>query len=486
MVHNQPTPIRQTALPKALPEFPLLRTIKAPASKPGSDAPSLERLSGMSEAREWGRALAQDLQDYRSGYISSDDVDPGCVLYGPPGTGKTMFGAALAKTCNVNLVATSFGRWQSSDEGHLGDCQAAISDDFQRARDQSPCIFFIDELDSLPSRARKGRNADYWMAVVNHLLKELDSLKDMPGVVVVGACNHPDRLDPALVRAGRFDRMIEVTLPTVEELPDLIRYHLHYYELIGTDLSPVAVLCSGMSGADVQQLVREARRAARRQRQDLSIAHLHNILIAKTEQVDPTLRKRIACHEAGHAIAAVRLGVAENVTANMIDHGTSQGSVTMSFIDQSPTRAVIEQQITVLLAGRAAEELFLGEVSAGAGGGHTSDLARATSLALKTVTNWSLSKAGLTPWMDAEKQPDIKCYKPEIVAEVTEMLDAAYLRAWCLLKANREYHTAVTAALLDKHAIDHEAILALRPPSRNLFSGDRRDRRRANRNNDGK
>ncbi len=229
-------------------------------------------MPGLGPALEWGRALVADLEAYRAGRLPWADVDRGAVLVGPPGTGKTTFAAALAEEAGVPLIATSYAAWQST--GHQGDMLKAMRKSFHEARAAAPCLLLIDEVDSFPHRDRvRSDHADYVRGVVNGLLAELDGATSRDGVVVIGACNSADNLDPALVRPGRLDRIVPVGLPDFEGRAAILRVHLGG-DLRGADLWQVARIAEGMSGAELEKTVREARRAARAAERGLLVGDL--------------------------------------------------------------------------------------------------------------------------------------------------------------------------------------------------------------------
>jgi len=270
------------------------------------DRPTLDDLHGLGEAAERGRSLARDLADYQAGRIPWSDVDPGMLVSGPTGTGKTTFARALANTCGLNLHAHSLARWQS--RGHMGDLLKAMRAAFDAAKRDAPCILFIDELDSFGDRERlSGKNENYEREVINGFLECLDGIGGREGVVVIGATNHPDLIDPAIRRPGRLDRHVVIPLPDLEARKGILRHHLRD-ALPDTDLTDAADRLEGASGAVIEQAVRDARRRARTDRRAMVNEDLLASLPKRVRLTDASFR-RACVHEAGHAVVGYLLAV---------------------------------------------------------------------------------------------------------------------------------------------------------------------------------
>ena len=267
-----------------------MSALPIPKTEPGPpipEGPLLSQLAGMPEARAWGEALVQDLALYKAGRLKWSEIDPGCVLYGPPGTGKTTLARAIAATARLPLVAASYAEWNRG--GPYGaDIINAMCKTFESARKSAPSILAIDELDSMPDRSSLPSSHPVTYAIVNALLEQLDGLNRRPGVVVIGTCNNPERLDAAVVRSGRLGRSILVPLPALEALPQIFAFHLGQHAGSIGNLSSVAVMCVGMSGADIEQLVRiAAARPPRRQAHAAFRHHCH-----RRVQIAPRSRNR--------------------------------------------------------------------------------------------------------------------------------------------------------------------------------------------------
>ncbi|TWB41196.1 AAA family ATPase [Nitrospirillum pindoramense] len=251
--------------------------------------PTLDQLAGMDEAVAWGRQLAEDLADYRAGRIGWDAVEHGVVLAGPPGTGKTTFAAALARSCGVPLILGSHASWQAA--GHQGEMLKAMNATFAEAAEASPCILFIDEIDGFTSRTASshGYNSTYQRQIVNALLEHLDGVEGRQGVVVVGATNMPEVVEPALLRPGRLERVITIPVPDTAALIGIFRHHLGT-DLPGADLFQVAAIAAtgGATGAHVTQWVRGARRVARKARRSMRLGDLMQQLASLDPAADGT------------------------------------------------------------------------------------------------------------------------------------------------------------------------------------------------------
>jgi hypothetical protein len=355
-------------------------TVAAAAQAPPAlptvrDEPTLDRIHGMQEAVSWGFQLRDDLKAYRAGARPWADIDRGLLLSGPPGTGKTMFARALAATCEVRLVTGSYGVWLSTGTAHQGDLLRAMRRTFKEAREAAPSILFIDEIDAFADRTRVKHYPEWHTEVVNTLLAEIDGIEGREGVVVVGACNHPDKLDPALVRSGRLDRHIRLSLPDRHALCRIFREHLGPI-LPDAGLDDVALLALGSTGADVERMVRGARRRARNASRPMTLADLRAEVSGDDHrgEADVTLA---SVHEAGHAVAAQVLGIPLR-GVSLRQSADQAGRVFASARSDFVTASDVQDVLVALLCGRAAEEVVFGQVTSSAGGARDSDLGVAT------------------------------------------------------------------------------------------------------------
>lgn len=399
-------------------------------------APRLKDLHGYGEAQKWGFELAKDIADYRLGLITWADVDSGLLLSGPPGVGKTRFASALAETCGVPLVATSFARWQA--KGHQGDALKAMQTTFDAARRAAPCLLFIDEVDNFIDRDRTSDSSDYMRGIVNGLLEELDGADGREGVVVVGACNNPDIVDPALRRSGRLDRHIELSLPDAGARMNILRDYLG----VDLDLRPYLRRTEDMSGADLERVARDARRLARRDRTAVDERHLVAALPKRVRRTPDTLR-HLARHEIGHAVVGHVLGVGTLLAVHItheFDPKAVGPSVAGAAAFRSPdgelrNAAAFADAICAKLGGLASETMYYG----GHGEGCISDLEDATSLATYMLSSLgmggSLSSAG---HRDQRALASARMMDPALARAVEGMLQEQTGRAREILETHRE------------------------------------------------
>ncbi|CAA7627221.1 AAA family ATPase [Magnetospirillum sp. UT-4] len=446
----------------------LTRLVEARTPVPGL---TLDHLHGMNEARTWGMMLAKDLDEYRSGRIPWAALDKGCLLYGPPGTGKTTFARALAGSCGIPLVSASLAQWQAA--GHLGDLLKSMRATFDAAKAAAPAILFVDEVDGFGNRTSfRSEYKDYSVQVVNGFLELLDGITGREGVIVVAACNHPERLDPAIVRSGRLERRVAIPLPDRPSIEGIFRHHLDG-DLEQADLGDVSTLALGGSGADVEKWVRGARRRARADRRGLTVEDLVGEIRGSARAVPPAQLRRCAIHEAGHALVLALHRPEMLICATIRQTERTGGGVTID-LEQGglETREDIQLFLTHLLAGRAAEEVLLGNVSAGAGGDATSDLARATALAVGAVTALGLGEERPLLWRGmpaADAVGRMLGADPVLARTVEAMLAEAYAVASDLVAANTKSVEGIVAQLIERETLDREQIIAAVSRARAAF-----------------
>lgn len=353
----------------------------------GKETLTLDELPGMGAATVWAKEVIQDLEDWKAGKINWADVDRGIVLYGPPGTGKSSFARAMAGSAKIPLIAGSIAKWQSS--GHLGDMLKSMRSAFASAARQAPSVLLIDEIDVVGDRAKfVSQHRDYDNKVVAALLELLDGAEAREGVVVVGTSNfHPvDVLDPALIRPGRLEAWIEIPMPDRAARLEILRRH--GATIPDGELARIAERTEGRTGADLEALVRVAKRIARRASRAQSFDD-YLLALPGVHPLPEEIVRRMAVHECGHGLAAVVLGHGRlNSIRILREIASDAGQIAAgrTRFEASPfssrSRSEIQDEIVVMLAGMAAEELVYGDWTEGSGLSESSDLGRATSLAL--------------------------------------------------------------------------------------------------------
>lgn len=407
-----------------------------------SDGPDLDQLHGYGEAMSWAKDLVSDLQDYKQGRLEWEAVDnTALLLAGPPGVGKTSFAAAVAKTAGVPLIATSVAQWNSAS--YLSGTLQAIRDVFGQARRNAPCIMLIDEIDGISDRSKiSGDYTEYWLQIVNCCLEAMSGIVDNAGVVIIATTNHPDKIDPAIRRAGRLDRLITLEKPKTEDLVRIFRHYLTADALSDADLLPAALAATGQTGADVEAYVRRAKAAARRAKRELQLSDLLDQIRKGRPYMSPGTRRRVAIHEAGHTIVGRILDTSQFLAVSIDETGgVAEFAATL---DLSISQTKLDDLICLMLAGRAAETLLLGDVALGSALGDDSDLSRATKLAEMIETKGMGKVRNLYLPSDLARN---LLHAPGLMAAVKGRLDEAEARAIDILKANRPSLDAIARGL---------------------------------------
>ncbi len=267
--------------------------------------------------------MISDLRDWQDGRISWSDVARGPLLVGPPGSGKTQVARLIGHEAGIAVVAGSVAQW-SSESARSGDMIKAMRAAFATAAEQAPSLLFLDEIDAFGDRNRRtDHNSAYTDFIVTALIDQLDGYHGHEGVIVMAATNHPEKLDKAITRAGRFDRILSLPHPDHRLLPQVLRWHLGP-DLADADLTGIAQAALGMSGADVAAAVRTARGRARQARRALALADLIDAIHQARTPLPKTLRRIVAVHEAGHALVSAATGRADVAMLAIQSDGVSR------------------------------------------------------------------------------------------------------------------------------------------------------------------
>jgi cell division protease FtsH len=443
-------------------------------------------VAGCDEAKEEVFELVEFLRDPSKFQKLGGRIPKGVLMVGSPGTGKTLLAKAIAGEAKVPFFSIS-----GSDfvEMFVGVGAARVRDMFEQAKKHAPCIIFIDEIDAVGRQrgAGMGGGNDEREQTLNQLLVEMDGFEGQAGVIVVAATNRPDVLDPALLRPGRFDRQVVVSLPDIRGREQILKVHMRKVP-IAPDVEPQVLArgTPGFAGADLANLVNEAALFAARgnkrlvDMEDFERAKDKIMMGAERRSVvmPEEERRNTAYHESGHAVVARLLDKTDPVhKVTIIPRGRALG-VTMQLPTEdrySQDRERLLQTITVLFGGRIAEEIFMKQMTTGA----SNDFQRATDLARRMVTQWGMSDT-LGPMVYGEEEGEIflgrqvtthrnvsEATMQKVDAEIRRIVDQQYALARRLLEENSDKVEAMTAALLELETIDAEQINDImegRPP----------------------
>jgi len=451
---------------------------QAVAKSPSKPAMTLNDLHGYGPAKTWGLQLAEDIAAWQQGVIKWEDVDRGALIYGPPGCGKTTYAQALADTCRVDLVVASAGRWQA--RGHLGDFLKAMRASFLEASKKAPSILFIDEFDSMGSRdiGTDGDHHDYKRQAINALLECLDPVEGREGVVVIGATNDPKAIDPALLRPGRLEITIQIPLPDDLARVGILKQHLADHCIEG-DLNDFVSFSRGWSGADIMKAARDVRRLARRKGKGVAVTEslLMEVMPARRALSAVELR-RMAVHEAGHAILCVLL------SSDVLQHvyieryisnqgiGNVLGAAACAPIDDVvKTLDWYEDRIAMLLGGIAAENIVFGNQADGAGGVARSDLAIASDLATRIERHLGFGESLVVDIGNgARPLENLRASDAELRNRVDEKLKEQFDRATSILADHRSNLECLVDWLMTRGRVEGDEVRELVKPVNNTAS----------------
>lgn len=417
--------------------------------------PKVHELAGLGSARDWADQVVGEIVACKSGQLSWDKIDPGALISGPPGTGKTTLVRAIATSAQIRFIETGYGKLCA---GSGNDIIAAIKKVFAQANANAPCIIFFDEIESFSSRSIDNHNTSYFTIIINTLLKCIERSNLKPGVIVIAATNHPDRVDEALKRPGRLDRHLEITLPRAQDLEAILAFHLKGDTYGIGDLASIAVLCVGKSGADIERLVRDARRLARQANRGVTRQDLIAIIEREAPKLSRQELERIAFHEAGHAVAVYRLRMSDDISVSLFAPKGAGGIVRAAVKTKVLTEFHVMCRLVALLSGRAAEETFCDEISTGSGGGSDSDIAQATDLAIRAYDDLALRSVWHGPTARSNGPAS-----EEVLRQARRLLDEAYQMALELMDMEREFMRRLASALIAKRALAHDDLVALDP-----------------------
>ncbi len=442
-----------------------------------NDKKSFKDVAGLKEEKEEVEELIDFLKNPKKFEKMGARIPKGVLLVGPPGTGKTLLAKAIAGEANVPFFFIS-----GSDfvELFVGVGASRVRDMFKEAKRNAPCLIFIDEIDAVGRQRGTGLGGghDEREQTLNQLLTEMDGFGENEGIIIIAATNRPDVLDPALLRPGRFDRQVTVSLPDANEREAILKVHAKN-KILGSDvnLSNLSLRTPGFSGADLENLLNEAALlAVRRNKNEISMDEIDEatdrVLLGPaktTRKITDKEKKLVSIHEAGHAVIGLKLEDAQEVHKITIIPRGMAGGYTMMLPKEEKiavlTKDELLAQITGLLGGRVSEEMFLGEISTGA----SDDIKRATKIARSMVTEYGMSELG--PVQYEEKSEGVflgrdyaksKNFSDQVALEIDEqtrkIIEECYDKAKKIIKENKDLIFQLSDALMKYETITKEQI----------------------------
>ncbi len=442
-----------------------------------NDKKSFKDVAGLKEEKEEVEELIDFLKNPKKFEKMGARIPKGVLLVGPPGTGKTLLAKAIAGEANVPFFFIS-----GSDfvELFVGVGASRVRDMFKEAKRNAPCLIFIDEIDAVGRQRGTGLGGghDEREQTLNQLLTEMDGFGENEGIIIIAATNRPDVLDPALLRPGRFDRQVTVSLPDANEREQILKVHAKN-KIIGKDvnLSNLSLRTPGFSGADLENLLNEAALlAVRRNKTSITMEEVDEatdrVLLGPaktTRKITDKEKKLVSIHEAGHAVIGLKLEDAQEVHKITIIPRGMAGGYTMMLPKEEKiavhTKAELLAQITGLLGGRVSEEMFLNEISTGA----SDDLKRATRIARSMVTEYGMSELG--PVQYEEKSEGVflgrdytksKNFSDQVALEIDQqtrkIIEECYEKAKKIIGENKKLIEQLSEALMQYETITKEQI----------------------------
>lgn len=437
-------------------------------------------VAGLKEEKEEVAELIDFLKNPKKFQKLGARIPKGVLLVGPPGTGKTLLAKAVAGEANIPFYYIS-----GSDfvELFVGVGASRVRDMFKQAKQSAPCLIFIDEIDAVGRQRGSGIGGghDEREQTLNQLLTEMDGFGANEGIIIIAATNRPDVLDPALLRPGRFDRQVTVSLPDAKEREEILKVHARNKTFDkSVNLAAISQRTPGFSGADLENLLNEAALlAVRRNKNAIGMDEVDEatdrVLMgpAKTSRKITEKEKRlVAIHESGHAVIGIKLADAQEVhKITIIPRGVA-GGYTMMLPKEDKigimTKEELECQITGLLGGRASEKLFLGETTTGA----SDDFKKATRIARSMVTKYGMSDLG--PMQLEEESEGVflgrdynktKNFSDQVALEidkaVRKIIEDCYDKAVKILKENEDLVHLLADALVEHETLTKEQIECL-------------------------